>query len=77
VVHLDADLYLSTILPLVHLGPLMKPGTLVIFDEFVHRSDEFKAWQDFRRIFPKLTFRDIAQANQFSQVCFEVVEAAG
>lgn len=77
VVHLDADMYLSTILPLVHLGPLMKPGTLLMFDEFAHRRDEFKAWQDFRRIFPMLRFRGIAQANQFSQVCFEVVEAVG
>jgi hypothetical protein len=76
VVHLDADMYLSTILPLVHLGPLMKPGTLLIFDEFAHRSDEFRAWQDFRRIFPLLRFRGIAQANQFSQVCFEVVDNA-
>jgi hypothetical protein len=58
-------MYLSTILPLVHLGPLMRMETLLIFDEFVHRNDEFKAWQDFRRIFPGLSFRDIAQANHF------------
>jgi hypothetical protein len=77
VVHLDADLYLSTILPLVHLGPFMKPGTMLIFDEFVWRDDEFKAWQDFRRMFPRLRFRGVAQANQFSQVCFEVTESVG
>ena len=77
VVHLDADMYLSTLLPLVHLGPLMTPGALLIFDEFTHRADEFKAWQDFRRIFPMLRFRGIAQANEFSQVCFEVMEDVG
>ena len=38
VMHLDADLYGSTMLPLLHLGPVMAKGTLLIFDEFYDRE---------------------------------------
>jgi hypothetical protein len=45
VVHLDADLYSSTLYVLSRLHESMVPGTLVFFDEFI--TEEFRAWEDY------------------------------
>ncbi len=37
-IHMDADLYSSTILTLNHLDPLIVPGTVVLFDEYYNYS---------------------------------------
>jgi len=47
VVHLDADLYSSTIYVLRQLARFMKPGTILIFDEFFDREHETKALTEF------------------------------
>ena len=49
--HLDADLYSSTILPLIYLNGCLGPGSLLIFDEFYDRNHEFKAFKDFPQHF--------------------------
>jgi len=49
IVHLDADLYSSTLFALLHLNPILVPGTVLIFDEFNDLSHEFAAWRDFGR----------------------------
>jgi len=50
-VHLDADLYSSTKTVLDHLGPHLKPGTFVVFDEWHNypgcESHEQRAWREF------------------------------
>lgn len=33
-VHIDCDLYSSTVTVLDHIGPLLAPGCLIVFDEF-------------------------------------------
>ena len=33
-VHLDADLYSSTKIALEHVGPFLRPGCYMVFDEF-------------------------------------------
>ncbi len=45
VVHLDADLYSSTLYVLCRLHKLMAPGTVLFFDEFI--TEEFCAWEDY------------------------------
>ena len=70
--HLDADLYGSAMLPLVHFAPLMSKGTLLIFDEFYDRQNEFKAPTDWQRIYGK-NFRIIAEMENYSKVCVELV----
>jgi O-methyltransferase len=72
VIHLDADLYSSTMIALVFLNKWMAPGTLLIFDEFYDRQHEFKAFQDFQRIW-KRDFRVICQMDNYGRVCIELL----
>jgi hypothetical protein len=47
ILHLDADLYSSTIFVLRQLRPFLRPGTILIFDEFFDREHEQKAFTEF------------------------------
>lgn len=50
-VHLDADLYSSTVTALEHVGPRLRPGTVIVFDEYFNypgwEQHEHRAWQEF------------------------------
>jgi len=69
--HLDADLYGSTMLALVHLGPWFSKGTLIFFDEFYDREHEFRALMDWQAIYRK-SFRIIAEVANYGIVCAEL-----
>lgn len=49
--HLDADLYSSTATVLELVGPRLRPGSVIIFDEFFNfpgwEAHEFRAWEEF------------------------------
>lgn len=47
VVHMDADLYSSTVYVLFTLGPHLRANDLLIFDEFSSYEHEFRALEDF------------------------------
>lgn len=47
VVHLDADLYSSTTSVLDAIEEHLRPGSLLIFDEFLVRHDELRAFDEF------------------------------
>jgi len=51
-VHLDADLFSSTLFVMLQLGPYMKEGDLFIFDEFHDYMDEFRAMDLAVRAYP-------------------------
>ena len=50
-VHVDCDLYTSTRTVLEHLAPRIRPGTVLVFDEYFNypqwRAHEFMAFQEF------------------------------
>lgn len=69
VLHLDADLYSSTMVALIYLSPWLKPGSVLIFDEFCDRDHEWKAFRDWTAIARKPA-RLIAEANDMQQAVF-------
>ncbi|HEY2221521.1 class I SAM-dependent methyltransferase [Actinomycetospora sp.] len=48
--HLDADLYSSTATVLELVGPRLRPGSVVVFDEYLNhpgwQDDEHRAWRE-------------------------------
>ena len=49
--HVDCDLYSSTVTILNNLKDQIVPGTVIVFDEYINypgwQLDEFKAWQEY------------------------------
>lgn len=71
VIHMDADLYTSTLYVLTSLAPFIGKGDIVIFDEFGVPLHEFRAFLDFTKSF-YLNFKLIAASNNFYQTAFIV-----
>lgn len=72
IVHLDADLYSSTIYALRQLRPHLRPGTILIFDEFFDREHEMKAFNEFLKD-EKATVECLAATRALSQTAFRIV----
>jgi len=70
-VHLDADLYSSTIFVLRQLRSHLRVGTLLVFDEFFDREHEMKAFTEFLEEFP-MTVECVAATQALSQVAFRI-----
>ncbi len=51
VIHLDPDLYSSTLYVLSVLNPVLSPGTTVLFDDFTCFDNQFRALGDFSSAF--------------------------
>jgi hypothetical protein len=70
VVHLDADLYTSTLFVLTRLGPLLKQNDILIFDEFLswkYPTHEFRAFCDFVASY-QVNYKLIGAADYFAHV---------
>jgi hypothetical protein len=70
-IHVDGDLYSSAMYVLTVLYPYLKPGDLILFDEFVVPYHEFKAFDDFTRSF-YIKLRPVGAVNNYLQMVFEV-----
>ncbi len=62
VIHMDADLYSSTLYVLTSLAPYLNRGDLILFDEFTVPRHEFLAFRNFADSY-YLEFELIAAAN--------------
>jgi len=71
VLHMDADLYGSTMIPLMYFTPYLKKGSLLLFDEFYDREHEFKALQDYVKI-SRVGYRAVAQMDNYGKFCIEL-----
>jgi O-methyltransferase len=74
VIHLDADLHSSTLYVLATLDSYLKPGTLLVLDDFATVTDVFRAVADYLRAFRK-DCRLLASAGPFYDIA--VVEIVG
>lgn len=71
VVHLDADLYSSTLYTLTSLAPFLKKGDIIFFDEFCVPTHEFLAFKNFTESY-YIDLKPIAASNNYLFTAFEV-----
>lgn len=75
VVHIDADLYSSTMFVLTRLGALLKRKDVILFDEFLawkYPTHEFRAFCDFAASY-RIKYRMIGASNSFARVAVEIL----
>jgi hypothetical protein len=72
VIHADADLYSSTLFVLTRLHPRLKPGDIILFDEFGVPTHEFRAFTDFVSSH-RLRYTVLAAANNYLQVAIRIL----
>jgi hypothetical protein len=72
VIHLDADLFSSTLFTLSSLAYLLKPGDILLFDEFNVPNHEFYAFSSFVNSF-YIEMQVIGAVNNYLQTAFIVV----
>jgi O-methyltransferase len=73
VIHLDADLYSSTLFALTMLAPYLKNGDILFFDEFNVPNHEFAAWNDFVRSY-YIKYEVLGAVNNFYQTSFKIIK---
>lgn len=73
VIHLDADLYSSTLYALTSLAPYLNAGDILIFDEFAVPTHEFRAFKDFESTF-YYQFELVYAGNNYLQSAFKIVK---
>lgn len=75
VVHIDADLYSSTLFVLLSMHYYLKEGDMIIFDDFLDPLGEFMAFTNYCqacKVKPKL-ISAVKYGNLFDKVAFKVV----
>ncbi|WP_433784961.1 class I SAM-dependent methyltransferase [Actinomycetospora sp. CA-101289] len=81
-VHLDADLYSSTVTVLEHVGPRLRPGSVVVFDEYLNHpgweDGEHRAWTEYLdRTRTSATYEAFTHDNEQVVVVITSVPDAG
>ncbi len=72
VLHMDADLYSSTLYALSQLHSYLKVGDIIVFDEFSVPKHEFLAFKNFTESH-YINLQPIAAANNYYCTAFKVV----
>lgn len=71
VAHLDADLYSSTLYVLFTLAPFLKPGDILLFDDFPDTLHVFRALSDFLAAYP-LPLQPVARNQEMRRIAVRV-----
>jgi len=72
VIHLDADLYSSTLFVLTTLARYFKHGDIVFFDNFICSTDEFRAFEDFVKAF-RVKYEVLGAVQEYLRVCVKIL----
>ena len=72
VIHLDADLYSSTLFVLTTLARYFKSGDIVFFDNFICSTDEFRAFEDFVKAF-RVKYEVLGAVEEYLRVCVKIM----
>lgn len=73
IIHLDADLFSSTLYILTSIAPYLKKGDILLFDEFNVPNHEFHAFQCFTQSFYVKT-KMIGAVNNYLQVAMQITD---
>jgi len=75
--HIDCDLYSSTVTILSNLQQQIVPGTVIVFDEYINypgwQLDEFKAWQEYVKKH-NIKYEYIGRVSKHQKVALRVVK---
>ncbi len=71
VIHMDADLYSSTLFVLTRLLPYLKKDDIIIFDEFGVPTHEFKAFTEIVSSY-KLNYEFLGAINNYLQIAVKL-----
>ena len=72
VIHLDADLFSSTLFVLTSLAPFLKKGDIILFDEFNVPNDEFSAFEIFCRSY-YINYELLSATRNYFQVGIKII----
>lgn len=72
VIHLDADLFTSTLFVLTSLARNLKSGSIVFFDNFICSLDEFRAFEEFVRSF-RIQYKVLGAVGEYTRVCVKIL----
>ncbi len=71
IIHMDADLYSSTLFSLTTLAPFLKKGDIIFFDEFFVPTHEYLAFKNFTESY-YINYKAIAAQNNYLFMAFEI-----
>jgi O-methyltransferase len=72
VIHLDADLFSSTLYVLTTLARHFKPGDIIFFDNFICSLDEFRAFEDWVKSY-RVNYEVLGGVEEYIRVCVKIM----
>lgn len=72
IIHMDADLYTSTLFVLTSISPILEKGDIIIFDEFNVPMHEFKAFSEWVSSY-YIKYEVIGAVNNFYQIAIKIL----
>jgi hypothetical protein len=72
IIHMDADLYTSTLYVLTSIYPYLKKGDIIFFDEFNVPMHEYKAFDEWCKAF-YIEYEVLGAVNNMYQIAFKIL----